>query len=1202
MFSPSLPAVLRPLAVSSPITRRSAFAVWRLIVIGVLLVFQSSFSPACGQSTSAAISGVVTDPKGSPIVNAEITLKSVNESLVRKVKTDSDGLFAFPNIQQGAYELEINADGFKAHTQRNIVIRQYEQVRLPVSLEVGQVGERVDVSAAVSQLNVETPEVKGTIARTEIEQLPLQVAGAQRSAAQFVTLLPGVTPGGGTTDAGNARFNGGQRNSDEAILDGVTMQEGLLNQSGMIAIQSDFPIAPEAVNEISVLTSNYDVQYGSSAGAVIIASTKNGTNDFHGGAYVYHRNTAFNAAPWGQQRPRIQQTDFGFYTGGPVKWRPLWNNKVKTYFFGHMERFRSLGATTKPVLTLPTAKMRVGDFSEWADPIYDPATLRANPSYNPNVAVGPTNLPFLRDQFMGCNGNQPNVICQSDPRLSNALAQSWFKLLPMPNRPGVVANYEAPGGLASGLNANTNQYDARLDAYFGEKDHLSGTYHYRGTLPFTQSVLPPALDVNNTRIPNYSHIVRVNWDHVFSPALVNNFNIGYLDLPTNVFNSSDCCVSDVPQIKGVYSNEHVPQMRFSDQYSGYGGNSDFFTTRPTWAINDTITWIKGRHQLKFGGEWRSVKYPTSTEANGSGTFNFDRGATSVRGINSGNPMASFLLGAVSNATVTYYSLPEWNPTGYSVGLFVGDQWKVNQRLSLTMGVRWDLFSPSMEEEDRTSFFDPFGPNPGAGGRPGRMVFAGDKYGDASYGKRYPEELFKKAFAPRVGIAYTVSDKTVVRAGYGVFFMQNFYPGWNGGVATDGFNFGASFNSQLGGLAPAFQLQDGIPQTFAKPPFTTSTYLNGLNAPNYRPLDANELPYAQQWNLTIEQRLGESTYVSAAYVGNKGTRLLSNIAGINAVNPQYLSLGERLNDQFQPGQTSLNGVPLPYAGWVEQMRGCAPSVAQALRPYPQYCNSIFGQNENVGNSTYHSFQTKVERRLSHGFFFLGSYTWSKSLTSADSAQATTNPYLFSPYEQSRAKSYSDTDVPHTFALSLNWDLPFGKGKKLGSGVPTALNYLIGGWQLSGISRWYSGVPIGFRSTFCSVPSAFAISCVPGAIPGKKVLAQENGDFDPSKGPRYNRDAFENPREAFANPTYYGQGTRYTNTRTIPYRNQDLSLYKNFGFFADDRLRIQLRFEAFNVFNWHILSGFNADVASPTFGAWTGGTSAPRNLQLGAKITF
>ncbi|MEJ7608979.1 MAG: Plug domain-containing protein [Bryobacteraceae bacterium] len=331
----------------------------------------------------------------------------------------------------------MTASGFKQFSQKGIIIRQNEAIRLPVNLEVGDATQTVEVTSAASALNVETPEVKGTISRTEIEALPLQVAGGQRSAATFVTLLPGVTPGGGQSGAFEARFSGGQRFSDEAILDGVTMQEGLLSQSGMVAIHNDFPIAPEAVDEISVLTSNYDVQYGSSSAAVIIASTKQGTNQFHGGAYEYHRNTVFNARPWGAAtRPRVQQNDYGLYLGGPIRWRALWNNKVKTYFFGHHERFRSVGATTKPILTVPTERMRSGDFGEWPNPIYDPNTTRPNPTYDPSAATGPNNLPFLRQQFMGCNGTQLNVICGTDPRIQSSLAQNWLKLVPLPNRPG----------------------------------------------------------------------------------------------------------------------------------------------------------------------------------------------------------------------------------------------------------------------------------------------------------------------------------------------------------------------------------------------------------------------------------------------------------------------------------------------------------------------------------------------------------------------------------------------------------------------------------------------------------------------------------------------------------------------------------------------------------------------------------------------
>lgn len=1173
----------------------------------VLLASAALFSATLifAQSTGAAIGGQVNDPSGAPISGAVVTLKSTSSEFVRKLATDETGSFSFPNLQQGGYELEITANGFKVFSQKNITLRQYENVRLPVTLEVGETSQRVEVTESISALNVETPEVKGTLPRREIESLPLQVAGGQRSAATFVTLLPGVSPGGGQAGAFEARFNGGQRFSDEAILDGVTMQEGLLSQSGMVAIQNDFPIAPEAVNEISVLTSNYDVQFGASSAAVIIASTKSGTNEFHGGAYEYHRNSAFNARPWGAAtRPFTLQNDFGGFIGGPVKLKPVWNSKAKTYFFFHHERFRSVGSTTVPILTLPTEKMRRGDFSEWRDsqgnliPIFDPDTTRVNPNYDPSQPTGPSNLPYLRNQFMGCDGRQPNVICPSDPRLQSSLAQGWLKLLPPTNRPGIVANYQAERGLASSLNANTNQYDARVDTYIGEKDRLSGTYHYRGTLEFVQWVLPRPLDTNNTRYPNYSHIIRANWDRTFSPTLFNNFNFGYLDLPTNVVNSSDCCVDQLPKVQGVYDNQkHGSAIRFGDGYAGFTGNADFYTTRPTYAFNDTLSWIKGRHQFKFGGEYRSVGYPTFTEANGSGTFNFNGDTTGLRGLVSGNSMASFLLGAVSSATVQYYSLPRWKPTGYSYGFFVGDQIRVTSKLNVNAGVRWDVYHPSMEAEDRMSFFDPVGPNPGAGGRPGRLAFAGTRWGDASFGRRAPETTYYRAIAPRLGFAYNFRSRTVIRVGAGVFFMQNFYPGWNGGVATDGFNQTAAFSAGLGGLEPAFLLQNGVPQNFAKPPFVDPSFANGLNAPNYRPFDSNELPRSQQWNFTIEHQLAPSMYLAVGYVGNKGTRLLSQVNPINVLDPALLSMRERLFDQFAPGQTELHGVRIPYAGWREQMRSCPPSVAQALLPFPQYCGGIYGQNENVGNSTYHSLQVKLEHRFNNGLFFLTSYTWSKTLTSTDSAQSgSQNPRLFSPYEMKRNKSLADQDQPHVFTTAADYHLPFGRGKRFGGNVGPVLNHLIGGWELSGIFRANAGLPVRFSSSYCNVPSQFQAACVPGLIPGQKPLLQDNDNFDPSL-PRYNIAALE-PASSFN--FYWGKGTRYTNVRGFPYTNFDISLYKNIT--IAERVRIQLRFESFNTFNQHIFTSFDTNVASPNFGRWTGGVSAPRNFQLGSKVTF
>src|SRR3989441_5069605 len=225
----------------------------------------------------------------------------------------------------------------------------------------------------------------------------------------------------------------------------------------------------------------------------------------------------------------------------------------------------------------------------------------------------------------------------------------------------------------------------------------------------------------------------------------------------------------------------------------------------------------------------------------------------------------------------------------------------------------------------------------------------------------------RGFGPRVGLAYSIDPKTVVRGGYGIFFEQNFYPGWGGGIATDGFNGTASFSSSLGGMQPAFLLQNGFPQNFTPPPFINSSYLNGQSSPNYRPFDANNLPRAQQWNLTVEHQFTDNFYISAGYVGNHGLRLTSYLDPINALDPKYLSLGSKLYDQFQPGQTTLDGVPIPYPGWVEQMKGCTPNVAQALVPYPQFCNNIYGGNENIGASTYNALQVKVEKRMSRGFW-------------------------------------------------------------------------------------------------------------------------------------------------------------------------------------------------------------------------------------------
>jgi hypothetical protein len=451
---------------------------------------------------------------------------------------------------------------------------------------------------------------------------------------------------------------------------------------------------------------------------------------------------------------------------------------------------------------------------------------------------------------------------------------------------------------------------------------------------------------------------------------------------------------------------------------------------------------------------------------------------------------------------------------------------------------------------------------------------------------------------------------VFRTGWGIFYMQAFYPGWGGGISQDGFSATPSFNTSLGGIQPAFFLEQGLPQNFDKPPLIRSDYRNGQDL-LYRPADANKRPYSHQWNITVDRELGRDISVSVAYVGSAGRRLPSSIDPLNAIDPRHLSMGEALYDEFQPGMTSLHGVALPYNGWVEQMTGCAPSVAQALRPFPQYCSNLQGLNENHGESHYNSLQVKLEKRFSGGVYGLVSYTLSKTISSAsDNTQRDAVTWsglqgVISPFEAERNEVIAATDTPHVLSAAFVYELPVGQGRKyLNTGGVT--NALVGGWQMSTIFKYSSGLPMYFRSGFCNVPGAFRAGCIPAITDAGSAFAQDKGSFDPNAGPLFNKNAFES---VSAFNFYYGQGNRIEESvRGFGYHNQDLSFIKNTR--MGGGTNVQVRFEIFNLWNWHMFTNpgewgglaFNNDLASPDFGKWNGSVTDPRTMQLAVRFEF
>jgi hypothetical protein len=1156
-------------------------------ILGVLMLGPAPF--VLSQSNNASIDGEITDPNGAVVAGATVDLKSKDTNVSSHFVSDANGLYSFRNVVPGTYQFKVKAQGFGEYVQDGIIVRVGYPIRQNVALKLESTTQRVEVSADASPLNFENAELRGSIDPQVIEQVPLLVSGSIRSAANFASLLPGVVRGSG--DVAGAHVNGGQSQTGIVVLDGVALYNSSGTQ-GLTGAVLDFPQSPDLVSEFQVLTSNYDAQYGS-AGGVTVEHVKSGTNTFHGTAYEFNRNSSFNATQWDPTHPKKAQNvenDFGGNFGGPLK-LPFWKNgDHHTFFFANFEAFRIRGALNRPTISIPSLAERQGDFRDWIDPIYDPAT---------------------HQQFMGCDGNTPNVICASDPRLQNSLAKQWLQFLPDPTSPGPLNNYLAPAQ-PNFLGTDAYSITEKIDEYIGSRDHISEMFYYKYLPRTTFTTLPATISDSGTSFKRTS-VLRVAWDHTLSPKLVNRLAFGFQDDKFYGGGIDGAFADKLPQIPGVASHAYPPVITFGDGFAQFGTGAGDPNIQPwlapAYIINDAVSMTRGKHTISFGGELRFAQNSAIFLGGQSGSFDFARGETSLNQVG-GSPIASFLLEQVDSASAQFYTSTNIDARTKGFSLFVGDTWRVTPKLTVSPGIHWEVDPPPLEAKDRFSYFDPTLPNPGAGNLPGAIAFAG--HGAGRSGRRLPEDTWYGGIAPRIGLAYALTAKTVVRSGYGLFYDNANMPGWAGGISQDGYNASVSFGSSQGGTQAAFVLSDGLPSNHPVPPNLVSTFDNGQNTPVYRARTANRLPYAQQWNLTVEHQFTDRAYVSASYVGTKGTRLLSQIAPINVVDPRFLALGDQLNDKFLPGDTAVDGVPAPFPDFATVVTGCDPSVAQALRPFPQFCNTIAGLNENKGSSTYHALQVKAEHRFSKGLWALLSYTNSKLITNADNAESLLNPTYFSPFEVSRNRSLAIEDVPQALNIAYSYELPFGRGKPwLSQGG--LLNAVLGGWTFNGVYRVQSGIPFQISSSRCNVPSQFINFCSPALLPGANPFLQSPTHFDPLQ-PVLNVAAFE-PASSF--DFYTGKGPRVQNFRQPGYSDFDIGLEKSVH--ITERFTFQLRGDAFNVFNAHHFnsvgafiqssglggSAFNTDVASPGFGGfgyWNGGVSSPRSIQVSGRISF
>ena len=1127
-------------------------------------------SPASGQGRGS-ISGTVTDASGAALPGATVTITNVRTDVTFVARTNEVGFYTAPSLPVGDYVVAAELAGFKTAIKRGLTLQVDEGARVDLSMELGEMTERVEVLGTAPLVNTSSATVGKVIENRRVTELPLN----GRNALALMALAPSVKSNSGPTQSGFSdrgvalsaiSINGGPGGINQYVLDGATNNQSYL---------ADINVSPavDAVEEFKVQSSSMSSEFGFTAGGVVNMVTKSGTNLFRGSLYDFVRNGRFDAKnAFATAKPEFDYNQGGGSIGGPIRIPRVYDGSNRSFFFFNVEgwNFSREQPTTQSV---PTEAMRRGDFSNLRDangsliPIYDPATTRPNPSGSG----------FLRDPF-------PNNIIPAN-RL-DPVAQRILAFYPLPNR--------SPDNPFTNANnwrdnidetRNMRQWTTKFDHRLSSDNSLMFRYNYYRHYAdggFSQSPWPDPIVRKRYDTLTAHNFVASN-THVFSSGLLNEARV------SNARQGFPFVVASFggnwPQQLGLPAS--VPADTFPEIVNGFAPfNTGTAGLREssTWQFLDMLTAVRGAHTLKVGVDVRHQQALNLQRQQPSGRFVFPVTLTGnpLSPAGTGSAFATFMLGAVGSASATSH-LPE-DHRAYSVSGFIQDDWKIGRRLTLNLGVRYDYQAPPEERDCATSNFDPFETNP-QNGLLGRMEFACIDY-DGTF-----LEPDTNDFGPRVGFAYDVfgSGRMVVRGGYSLFYATNFHRDYFGGTA--GFaSTGTQYNPPGGNAnLVAFRLQDGFPTPVTQPlgaSLGPSAFLgSGVNydEPNGKNMESH------QWTLSVQQQVLGNVLLEAAYSANRVTHLVSSAYDLNQLDPQYNALGFALQDQ----------VPNPYAGRVPGAFGAATiSRSQSLRPYPYY-NNINVRSPHQGFSEYHALLLSAEKRLSNGFVLLGSYTFAQ-LTS-DSVVV---PINFGPVEQvagvlyqgyqngkfdRRAeRSLDPTDVRHRLVISGVYELPFGADKPwLKNGLAS---HILGGWQVNTVATFQSGLPLVVRGA--------------NNFTADRPNYLGTGALDEPTAERwFNTDAFVNP----PNFTFGNTPRTLSDVRTPGVFNIDLSLLKQIT--LRGRMKLQARAEAFNVTNRVNLGipnttfqpGADGRNINSSFGRITSARDA-RILQFGARLVF
>jgi hypothetical protein len=1220
----------------------------KLFALAVLMLVLTLGHQAYGQSDRGNITGTVSDPSGAVVANAKVTATNLTTNEVRETTTSDEGNFTIPQLKADPYKITVEATGFKSATVENVQVAVQVTRTVDVTLEIGVITDVVTVTNdAAPVIQTDSPVRQTNVTERQVRELPLQVSveSAGRTPLSFIFLDSNVSSSGrigsqeGGTSANRFRVSGGQALGTEILVDGGSTRRA---QSGTFF--TEVAPGPNAFQEFTLSTSTYSAEFGNSTGGIVNFTIKSGTNDYHGELYWLHRNDALNANTFfnnanNQERLIDRQHDFGFNIGGPVTFprfgegnsSPLIKLKNRTFFFFNYEGYR-FSQTENAFITVPTLRMRQGDFGEL---FTDPDVLAFFHGQGIQIYDPHSGPPGSRTPFAG------NIIPvgSQDP-----VGQRLMQLFPQPTRPGVFRNYLA----SSTIPTNMNNYVFKIDHALTGAQRLSVSYSNRQS---------STIGSIGARFPRYArpltawgtsdqiitaHIARVQHDWTISPTLLNHFNIGFSrnetfnQSPGVTGNANDPFTLGIPV--GSVTGGALPSIDFPGYNSlidprgaqGFGGtwvNNSPFADNLVQA-SDFVTWVSGRHTLRVGGDVRWQQFnPVELRAPG-GWFNFRHLQTANADVdNQGWPLASLITGATewsfnSNKTMD----PGWRY--FYPAVFAQDDIKLTPNLTLNVGIRYEVNYPRTESHGRYRSFDPNVINPVVG-RLGALVSA-DPNAQVKAANEGLAETDYSNIGPRVGFAYSLNNKTVIRGGYGIYYAPILF-GFAGDVSssegTEGYNTTVA-RPQFGADANFF-----LSNYPARPSVDPNNQFIAGEDISYIPKDYKS-GRTQQWSLDIQRELPANFAASVGYIGSRGTRLRSDIGRINAVPFEALRLGnplltKRIVDLTADDRTyaqsvgfilpaNLNAVYPGFAqGGEDPARG---TVAQALRPFPQY-GRINNIQESQGQSWYNALQLKLGRRFSQGMQFDVAYTFSRltgtaaeDLYGGTPVNAPQNPY-------DRTRSVSPNSTPHVLVFNYILEIPFGKGRRYFD-QGGFVNTILGGWQISGIHRYQSGVPLVVVSTNNSgFLNTLGFAGFRGAVlrPNLTGSAIQTGNDPNGTGfLAINGAAFTAPPNFEAPPTtdvtsaayraFYADPSRFFGTapavfddiRPFPFYTENFSLMKKTR--ITETITFEIRGEVFNLFNRHYYGMPDSNISSGGFGTSSVINDNPRTIQVGGRLIF